>query len=164
MSAADLLLELGRLGIRLEAHGDRLQYFPQSALTPDLLGRLRANKSQLLVMLQTKEEPGEIDDRSATAIWTAALELLVNDELFSIELLDALQAAEIRWVEDPANARLAQVNLAVATLPKAACRCGSTICRDVTIHNGESVRRDCGVCGRFLDFVMWYGKNTASDN
>ena len=36
------------------------------------------------------------------------------------------------------------------------CRCGSTTWRDVTIHGGRSVRRDCAKCGRFLVFVIWY--------
>ena len=43
---------------------------------------------------------------------------------------------------------------------KAVCRCGSTTWRDVPIHGGESVRRDCGRCGRFLSFSIWYNKNT----
>ena len=51
MSAADLLLDMGRLGIRLEADGERLRYFPRSALTPDLLDRLKAHKGELLATL-----------------------------------------------------------------------------------------------------------------
>lgn len=38
----------------------------------------------------------------------------------------------------------------------AVCRCGATTWRDVVIHDGQSVRRDCAVCGRFLDFPVWY--------
>jgi hypothetical protein len=40
------------------------------------------------------------------------------------------------------------------------CRCGSTTWRDVPIHGGRSVRRDCGRCGRFLDFPVWYRNDT----
>lgn len=36
-------------------------------------------------------------------------------------------------------------------------RCGSTETRDQTIHDGRSVRRDCGICGRFRRFVIWNG-------
>lgn len=43
---------------------------------------------------------------------------------------------------------------------KHVCRCGSTAWRDVPIHGGQSVRRDCGRCGRFLDFPLWHGKDT----
>ncbi len=52
MSAAALLLDLERLGIRLEARGDRLRYSPRSALTPDLLNRLKAHKQELLTVLR----------------------------------------------------------------------------------------------------------------
>jgi hypothetical protein len=42
----------------------------------------------------------------------------------------------------------------------AVCRCGSMIWRDVPIHRGQTIRRDCGRCGRFIDFPIWYGKDT----
>ena len=42
---------------------------------------------------------------------------------------------------------------------KPVCRCGSTIWRDVPIHGGQFIRRDCCWCGRFLDFPIWHGKN-----
>lgn len=28
---------------------------------------------------------------------------------------------------------------------------------DVEIHNGESIRRDCGTCNRFISFPKWKG-------
>lgn len=40
---------------------------------------------------------------------------------------------------------------------KPVCRCGSTTWRDVAIHDGQSTRRDCVRCGRFIDFSRWYG-------
>jgi hypothetical protein len=42
---------------------------------------------------------------------------------------------------------------------KRACRCDSTTWRDVPIHDGQSVRRDCGRCGRFIEFAVWHGKD-----
>jgi len=60
MSAAELLLDLGRLGIQLEADGERLRYFPRSALTPDLLDRLKANKAELLAAIERFEERAAI--------------------------------------------------------------------------------------------------------
>jgi len=48
----------------------------------------------------------------------------------------------------PAAVRLAE--------PERICRCGSTRYRDVSIHSGRSVRRDCARCGRFLGFLIWY--------
>ncbi len=38
------------------------------------------------------------------------------------------------------------------------CRCGSTRWRDVPIHDGQSVRRDCERCRRFIGFPVWHGK------
>jgi hypothetical protein len=45
-----------------------------------------------------------------------------------------------------------------------ACRCGSTTWRDVPIHDGQSIRRDCGRCGRFINFPIWYGIDTGHRN
>jgi hypothetical protein len=42
--------------------------------------------------------------------------------------------------------------------PDAVCPCGSTQWRDVPIHGGRSIRRDCARCGRFLSFPLWYGQ------
>jgi TubC N-terminal docking domain len=116
MSSTELLLDLGRLGIRLEADGERLRYFPQSALTPVLLDRLKAHKAELLAMLRPAPEV-------APALPTPTSDAPAKPE-------------------------------------KAVCRCGSTTWRDVPIHDGQSARRDCGRCGRFLDFPVWYGKDT----
>ena len=120
MSAAELLLDLGRLGIRLEADGQRLRFHPRSALTPDLLERLKAHKADLLALLRPAPE--------------------------------AAPALPVATNEAPAQ----------PTRP--ICRCGSTTWRDVVLrhppHNGTTIRRDCGRCRRFLDFPIWYGKDT----
>ena len=116
MNAADLLLDLDRRGIRLEAQGDRLRYHPRSALTPELLARLKAHKADLLAML-----------RPATKA---------------------------------ASARPAATWDAPATPTAPVCRCGSTTWRDVPIHDGQSVRRDCAGCRRFLNFPVWHGIDT----
>jgi hypothetical protein len=47
--------------------------------------------------------------------------------------------------------------------PDAVCRCGSTRWRDVPIHGGRSIRRDCARCGRFLSFPLWYGRADTVD-
>lgn len=114
MSAAELLLDLGRLGIRLEPHGDRLRYSPRSALTPFLADRLKAHMVELLELLRPAP-----DAAPPIATWGAPTK--------------------------PTNPE---------------CRCGSTTWRDVPIHDGQSVRRDCGRCRRFIGFPVWYGNNT----
>ncbi len=42
--------------------------------------------------------------------------------------------------------------------PKPVCRCGSATWQDFPIHHGQSVRRDCAVCRRFICFTRWHGK------
>src|SRR5262245_61241442 len=57
MSAAELLTVLDRLGIKLEGHGDRLRYHPRSALTRELIARLKAHKDEILSILGQKAAP-----------------------------------------------------------------------------------------------------------
>ncbi len=119
MSAAELMVDLGRLGIRLQTDGCRLRYFPRSALTPDLLDRLKAHKVDLLRLLRQESEQPQASPM-ADEVW--------------------------------------------ATFPKPVCRCGSLTWRDIRIHDGQSVRRDCGSCERFLEFTVWYGKTLSLMN
>ena len=37
-------------------------------------------------------------------------------------------------------------------------RCESIAYQDYPIHDGQSMRRDCTQCGRFIRFVLWYGQ------
>jgi hypothetical protein len=51
-SAVELLLaELAGRGIQLQAHGDRLRFRPQAAMTPDLAEQLKRHKAELLAVL-----------------------------------------------------------------------------------------------------------------
>jgi len=43
-----------------------------------------------------------------------------------------------------------------ASASKPICPCGSTRYVDTPIHNGQSLRRNCLQCGRFLGFPVWY--------
>jgi hypothetical protein len=66
-------------------------------------------------------------------------------------------------------AALKEPSKPVASIPPAAlpplpfpsgprCRCGCQQSVDVPIHGGQSIRRDCQKCGRFISFSLWYGK------
>ena len=57
MTVVELLAEFGRLGIRLEAQGERLRFHPRSAMTSELLSRLKAHKGELLTLLRPTESP-----------------------------------------------------------------------------------------------------------
>jgi hypothetical protein len=97
MSATLLLAELSRRGIKLEARGEQLRFFPKAAVGATLRGALRKHKGELLALL------------------------------------------------------------AGGPVPPGCRRCGSHETHDVLIHAGQSVRRDCARCGRFLEFPVWYG-------
>ena len=40
-------------------------------------------------------------------------------------------------------------------------RCGCSRMKDIPIHGGRSIRRDCARCGRFKNFSVWYGEQKA---
>ena len=78
--------------------------------------------------------------------------LLEQLKLHKAELL-----ALLRPTRDIVSVPPVAVQDAPAKPTKPVCRCGSTTWRDVSIHDGQSVRRDCG---RFIEFPIWYGKGT----
>lgn len=154
---ADLLADCDAHGIRLAlADGGRLEIdAPQNALTPDLSARLKAHKAALLVMLRPAPDLPLVNQDDAAAVWQAAPDRLEAERLFPPDVMESLRAAEVRWGYEPAPA--VATSDAPAKPAKPVCRCGSTSWRDVPIHDGQSMRRDCGLCGRFLDFPIWHG-------
>jgi hypothetical protein len=58
------------------------------------------------------------------------------------------QASSGRWVP-PEEWPGVLVNLPTP------CRCGARFGVDVPIHQGDSTRRDCAECGRFIEFTRW---------
>ena len=114
----ELLADCDAHGIRLLAASDGGLTIdaPQDALTPDLIGRLKAHKGELLGLLRPMPDVAPVPP------------MAIRD--------------------------------APTTPAKPICRCGATTWRDLPIHNGQSVRRDCGGCGRFIDFPVWYGSTT----
>lgn len=103
MSAAQLFTDLARLGIQIEAHGDRLRYSPRSAVTPDLADRMKAHKSELLAILRRDAEALAIDLTDASKVWQAALERIADDPRFTPEVLAAMRLAEVDWADAEAR-------------------------------------------------------------
>ncbi len=67
-------------------------------------------------------------------------------------LLALLRAEGILYRNPSANPRLLDV-----------CdRCGATAHDDIPIHGGQSMRRDCAFCHRFLGWPRWYGRMSDS--
>lgn len=79
-------------------------------------------------------------------------DLLDRLKAHKAELLAVLQSGPI--------ADLTQAQPFSANRLSAVCRCGSASWHDVPIHGGRSIRRDCGRCGRFIRFSLWYGNDT----
>ena len=73
MSAAQVMTDLARLGIRIEADGDRLRYSPRSVVTPDLTRRLKAHKGELMAILRSEAPP---EDSEPTCCWCGSTRLV----------------------------------------------------------------------------------------
>lgn len=161
-----LLAECAVNGIRLSvAAGGGLDIdAPQDTLTPELLARLKSHKAVLLAMLRPATKALSIDP--ADVLWQAALDRLVGDPDFPPDVMEVLRVASLRWIDDalPSGPTIECVPVAkpnpAGPTTKPVCRCGSTTWRDMSIHSGQSVRRDCARCRRFLDFPVWYGRGT----
>lgn len=142
---AELLAECDAHGIRLFVADDGGLTIdaPQDALTPDLLGRLKAHKGELLTLL-LRASDFDVDNAPDAE---PAPETEKRTHRMPPELRGRVGATlDTCPTIDP------------TTTTEQICRCGSITWRDVPIHNGQSVRRDCGRCGRFSDFAIWYGK------
>ena len=129
MRAAELMTDLAILGIELQAHGDQLRFRPRSGVTPDLAKRMAACKSELLTLRTGVPYWPEVTPEANEDYWT---------------LIDEADREYL---------------LAPRERPDQCARCGGrTTWRDVPIHDGQSVRRDCARCGRFIAFKDWHGK------
>jgi hypothetical protein len=138
MTPIDLLAGLAACGVRLTPQGDHLAVRgPRDVLTPDLLAMLRRHKADLMAILRQPAAP--VAPESPTAGQAG------------VDPPPAERTIGSRLERFPFPAR--------PCLVAGVCRCGSTTWRDVLIHEGRSVRRDCAGCGRFLDFPVWYGKD-----
>ncbi len=96
--------------------------------------------------------------------------IIVNapERALTVELLDQIRARKADLIELLSHSTSISVEEQASEVlnsrqgttkkPEPLCRCGGTTWNDVLIHGGQSVRRDCGKCGRFLDFPIWYGK------
>ena len=79
---AAILTDAARLGIKLQAHGDKLRYRPRDRMTPDLAERLKTHKQALLALLRANS----YTDAERTILADAAL------EPGAVPLVDAVKA------------------------------------------------------------------------
>ena len=100
MNSPERLADLARLGIQLEVQCDHLRYRLQSAVTLDLVDRMKAHKIALLAMLQPEAANPGAERPDALAAWQAALDLLEGDPNFPPDVMNSLRAADVRWADD----------------------------------------------------------------
>jgi hypothetical protein len=74
-----------------------------------------------------------------------------------LKLLGPTQAFDVDDAPDTEPAPVSDQTFSAGSV----CPCGSTSWRDLTIHDGQSLRRDCGRCGRFVGWPLWYGRRGA---
>jgi len=178
---AELLADCDDHGIRLLPAGDGGLAIdaPRDALTPELTGRLKAHKGELLALLRPQpcpvcssalawrlpggavrcavclEDAGEPTPQGATLLLLVDWPKVPHWVDYESERTK-VEAERLATIEGGALREA----LPTAKPTRPVCRCGSTSWRDVPIHGGQSVRRDCGRCGRFVDFPVWHGIET----
>lgn len=131
---AQLLADCNARGIRLlpADDGGLTIDAPQAVMTAEIMGRLKAHKGELLTRLRPASAPPK-------------------------PACDSTKLSAKKGLQEKCDARAQLPNTSESSA--AVCRCGATNWRDVPIHGGHSIRRDCGRCGRFIDFPVWYGKS-----
>jgi len=89
MTAADLILQLRSLGVKLVVNEQRLQFCPKSAVTPDLLAQLQEKRSELLAILASNPAAG-----IPLALSDKGLQPVDSDDVET-----AAERAAIQWCE-----------------------------------------------------------------
>jgi hypothetical protein len=152
LAAMALIRRCHDAGITLEATDEGLAYDgPADAVSP-LLDDLRIHKPDVLALLRDWPE-WALEDTVAPDDWSQ-IRLAINQVRTRIAeflaILRPLSEAEVVVAESTTPA---QPTAAVCSV-----RCHHLAGRG-SLHGGRSVRRDCGRCGRFLDFPVWNGQS-----
>ena len=98
MNLIELMTDLARLGIRLETNGDRLRYFPVSAVTPELIERMKVHKGELLEL--TRAKASEQETRDPAVSMPATLDRPECDPLSPLGESDTRQSEQVQVAAD----------------------------------------------------------------
>lgn len=80
------------------------------------------------------------------------MSLITSDDLHQLQLN---KQAILNYVQSDENERM---NPFARITPSSRCDlCSSPEFLEVSIHDGESLRRECARCGRFMGWPLWYG-------
>ena len=185
MNPVEILSKIRQAGGTVRSDGDSLTIdAPRETLSQEDRVVLADNKETLVRLLAPIDAEREairwvegLSDQEAETVVEGAIdgwtELVGRrpslDEIEkAIEQSFASVGIEVSAKFDrvPAQVETPQPGLVAAPIPAPndtgasaapVCRCGSTRWCDVPIHNGQSTRRDCGECRRFIGFPIWYG-------
>jgi hypothetical protein len=91
-SVADLLVDLSARGIKVEAHENGIRYRPRSAMTPELLARLKIHKHKLLIAFG-QVQPTAQKTHQAASDKSAKSQMAITPEEES-KILRWIEAAE----------------------------------------------------------------------
>jgi hypothetical protein len=157
MTAATLFADLTSRGVEFELQGDRLRFRPTELVTADEVALIREHKAEIVELLSatTPAVPSLVDGAEHFSLYVDSA-LGPWPEFEPGVDYDVCQPSTLRGLCHPPTApiqpdRLRQV---LTTCD----RCGSAEFLDTLIHNGESTRRDCGRCHRFMGWPAWKGQ------
>jgi|GEM_PF-1000122 len=138
MNLAEALAVVDAAGGRLSLAGGRVNVAVDRELPGIVWEALSAHKQELLASLAAPTPEG--------------------DSRVSVEGRDLVQAALAIF---PGSRVVAVGPRSLASCQPAGVdccdRCGSVRTVDTKIHDGQSIRRDCQICGRFRRFHTWHG-------
>ena len=101
VNAATIISDLHALGVRIEAHGDKLELAPASVIPPELVEQVRAHKPAVLAHLrwQVKKPERSVEDE------TKEIAQMVHEDGFALLWCEAVQdlVAFLRDDVDPAT-------------------------------------------------------------
>jgi hypothetical protein len=142
MTTTSLLADLKSRGVVLtQVDGDIQIQSPKGELTDDDIQVIRDHKPELIDLLTVPSRWGEYHDAIADAFGNPSTR----------------EAIGPLWMTDPDGWPGSRPKAAKPT-PGICPRCGSDQFKDVPIHGGKSIRRDCAKCSKFLAFPRWSPK------
>lgn len=155
LTSAELRLELG-LGGSLQVTG------ATHKLTLEQQHALREHKPTLLLMLTTP--PCYLLDDCNAEAERQAIQFADTPEALAplkraMEFFEQL-ADDMRWHNPEA---LSQIVLEPEPQETPCRRCQGQETYLAIIHTGESLRRDCASCGRFIDFPSWHNRKETGE-
>ena len=107
MTVTQIIDDLHRRGVELQATGDKLRFRPKAAVPPDLLERMRENKAEIITALEITTVRARVRG-GEEAVKSAASEVCFHCDgnKVCICALCAVPGLGLRWKRGPCRACL----------------------------------------------------------